>query len=193
MPWEDRDFAIVLLQTGVNAAWVLLPLIPAILIYRIFPDTKVAVSGPLQALSIRASGAFAAYLIVFLATYPLIDEMNRNLASMYDRQWIVRGNIVARDEQGREIRLPEGGQPLTVGMRPDIVTLRGTRFEIIVPERDNRIPGLFIAYPGFATHWFEVGRLERDPNVRIDRRRREIEITAPLNLQREACQGPGCP
>ncbi|HWT12957.1 MAG TPA: hypothetical protein VN231_09410 [Allosphingosinicella sp.] len=192
MPWEDRDFATLLLQVGVNAVWVLLPLVPAIVIYRIFPDTKVAVAGPFHALSVRAGGAFAAYLIVFVATYPLIDEMNRNLASMYDRQWIVRGSIVVRDEQGKEIRLPEGAQPLTVGMRPDIVTLRGNRFQIIVPERDDQIPGLFISYPGFATQWIELDRLGGDAGVRVDRRRQEIEITAPLNIQREPCQGPGC-
>jgi hypothetical protein len=40
---------------------VLCPLIPAILIYRLFPETKVSVPGPLAGLTLRAGGAFAAY------------------------------------------------------------------------------------------------------------------------------------
>ena len=41
--------------------WVALPLVPAILIYRYFPDTQVVASGPLAGLTVKASGAFAAY------------------------------------------------------------------------------------------------------------------------------------
>lgn len=50
------------------ALWVLLPLVPSTIIYKVFPDTQVAASGPLAALTIRASGAFAAYLIILLVS-----------------------------------------------------------------------------------------------------------------------------
>lgn len=192
MLWEDRDFSIAILQAVVNGLWVLLPLIPAIVIYRIFPDTKVAISGPLQALTVRASGAFAAYLVVFLATYPLIDELNENLKRMYDSQWVVSGYVVVRDENGRAIRLGQGGPALTVALRPDIITLAGNRFEIIVPEINNRVPSLLVGYPGYGEHTITLtGRDESHP-VRIDRRRHEIEIVSPVEIQREACRGPGC-
>ena len=45
---------------------VLLPLLPAILIFLMFPKTEMVAQGPLQGLSIRAGGAFGAYLIVLL-------------------------------------------------------------------------------------------------------------------------------
>ena len=41
------------------------PLVPAVLIYRLFPNTRVSVSGPLAGLTLRARGAFAAYLVTF--------------------------------------------------------------------------------------------------------------------------------
>ena len=58
------DQSIVIWQYALNASWVLLPLVPAVLIYLIFPRTQVGLAGPFSGLTIRASGAFAAYFIV---------------------------------------------------------------------------------------------------------------------------------
>lgn len=63
---------------GLLAVWVLLPLLPAILTFRLFPQTSVAVSGPFANLTVRASGAFAAYLIVFAATYLFLVKTIRD-------------------------------------------------------------------------------------------------------------------
>ena len=41
------------------ALWVLLPLIPSILIFLIFPNSTVMAQGPLAGLTVRAGGAFA--------------------------------------------------------------------------------------------------------------------------------------
>ena len=38
------------------AIWVGLPLVPAIMIYRYFPETQVFASGPLAGLKIKTSG-----------------------------------------------------------------------------------------------------------------------------------------
>jgi len=46
--------------------WVVLPMIPAVIIYKIFPSTQVGVSGMLANLKINATGAFAAYLIILI-------------------------------------------------------------------------------------------------------------------------------
>jgi hypothetical protein len=64
-----QSFSTLYAFMGLLAVWVLLPLLPAILTFRLFPQTSVAVSGPFANLTVRAGGAFAAYLIVFAATY----------------------------------------------------------------------------------------------------------------------------
>jgi hypothetical protein len=63
-----QSFSTLYAFIGLFAVWVTLPLLPAILTFRLFPQTSVAVSGPFANLTVRASGAFAAYLIVFAAT-----------------------------------------------------------------------------------------------------------------------------
>jgi hypothetical protein len=56
----------VLDSIAVWILWALLPLIPAVRIFREFPDAKAFISGPLQGISVRGSGAFAAYIAVCL-------------------------------------------------------------------------------------------------------------------------------
>jgi len=72
--------------------YVLLPLIPAILIFRLFPDTKVSVTGPLQNLTLNATGAFAAYVVTAALGFFLV----RNVAAQiqWTRTYAVQGVIV---------------------------------------------------------------------------------------------------
>jgi len=59
--------------------FVLLPIVPAYLIFSKFPDTQVAVSGPFQQLTVRATGAFAAYLITLAAGHFIIQGVQQSL------------------------------------------------------------------------------------------------------------------
>jgi hypothetical protein len=71
--------------------YVLLPLIPALLIFKLFPDTKVTVSGPLQNLTLNATGAFAGYVVTVALGFFLV----RNVASQIEwtRHYPVEGII----------------------------------------------------------------------------------------------------
>ena len=80
---------------GLFGLWVLLPLIPSILIFLIFPMTTIMTRGPLALLTLRAGAAFVAYLIVFAAGYPIVqtmigkvlyfDPLNRNIDRKADQ------------------------------------------------------------------------------------------------------------
>jgi hypothetical protein len=83
--------------------WVALPLVPAILIYRYFPDTQVAASGPLAGLTVKASGAFAAYLVVFLLIFALVSPIKDVIGSGMRPFWEIRGKVKLVDENGKPI------------------------------------------------------------------------------------------
>src|SRR5204863_7131339 len=72
--------------------YVLLPLIPAILIFRLFPETKVTVSGPLQNLTVNATGAFAAYVVTVALGFFLVSNVEAQIG--YSRHYPVEGVIV---------------------------------------------------------------------------------------------------
>ncbi len=63
------------------AVYVCLPLIPAILIFWLFPDAKVTVSGPLQNLTVNATGAFAAYIVTALLGFFLVKYIEVQITS----------------------------------------------------------------------------------------------------------------
>lgn len=72
--------------------YVLLPLVPAILIFKIFPETKVTVSGPLQNLTLNATGAFAAYVVTVGLGFFLVQKTEVQIEST--RHYAVEGVIV---------------------------------------------------------------------------------------------------
>jgi hypothetical protein len=187
------ELNIAIWQYGLNASWVLLPLVPAVVIYLIFPRTQLALTGPLNGLSIRSSGAFAAYLIVLLVTYPLLNQQNRNISGLYRPSWTISGRVIVQDEQGHEISYDRTGQsPLTVSLRPDIVTMMDQRsFRVTVPEIDHRVPAILLTYEGYGTQAVDPSSPQAGQHVTIDPVERNIEITSPLVIRRE-CRGMGC-
>jgi hypothetical protein len=77
--------------------YVLLPLIPAVLIFKFFPDTKVTVSGPLQNLTLNATGAFAAYVVTTSLGFFLVRGVQAQIA--FTRVYPVQGVIDLADNQ----------------------------------------------------------------------------------------------
>jgi hypothetical protein len=71
--------------------YVLLPLVPAILIFKNFPDTKVTVSGPLQNLTVNATGAFAAYVVTVALGFLLVNYVEHQIE--WSRNYAVAGVI----------------------------------------------------------------------------------------------------
>src|SRR4051794_27614805 len=99
-----RELMIIFSLFGLYAAWVLLPLLPAVLIYRLFPSTAVAVSGPFANLTVRASGAFAAYLIVFAASVWIVNPTQYAIAGFQKQFWIVEGEVKLLGPDGKDIK-----------------------------------------------------------------------------------------
>lgn len=64
------------------------PLIPATFLFLVFPDNKVALAGPFAKLSVRASGAFAAYLILVVLMSQLL-VVYYNGIQRYQQQQLV--------------------------------------------------------------------------------------------------------
>jgi hypothetical protein len=71
------------------AFYVCLPLVPAILIFWLFPDSKVAVSGPLQNFTVNATGAFAAYVVTVLLGFFLVKYIETQITE--SRLYAVEG------------------------------------------------------------------------------------------------------
>ncbi len=63
---------------GLYVLWVFVPLIPSVLVYRLFPKDRVSQRGVLAHFTVSTIGAIAAYVIVFAVVgYPLVQTANQ--------------------------------------------------------------------------------------------------------------------
>src|SRR5882762_8944238 len=62
----DKQIEAFTMFLVVTVVFTLIPIVPAWLTYRITPNQTIGLKGPLQGLTVRATGAFAAYLIVLM-------------------------------------------------------------------------------------------------------------------------------
>jgi hypothetical protein len=166
---------------GVYTVWVILPLIPAVLIYRLFPDTTVAVNGPLANLTVRATGAFAAYLILFAAAYFLMMNHAVEVIEAFQHpSWTIKGRIALVDKEGREITAANLLEGLRIRTDPDQFKPQSYRVQLRIPEIEGDMPALIFEIPAW-------GRKEIDlrsaSGVSRDIFHKTIEIKNPIIIK----------
>lgn len=171
----------ILALVGAHILWVLLPLAPAVLIYWLFPNTPVAVSGPLSGLTVRTGGAFGAYLVVLLLTYGQLRTINQSIAMLDSQFWNVKGTVQLIDSKARPIDSPDLLQKYIVVTKPD--THLFDKYEIklrIVQEMDGSLPITVIKIPEFGEHRIMWASGKKDEF------KRTITFTDPLKIQQES-------
>jgi hypothetical protein len=71
---------------------VLVPLLPAYVMFKAFPESQAAGEGPFAGMKWKLGGAFAGYILVVLI---LLGAMKMNYDPPPNEVWTVRGRIVA--------------------------------------------------------------------------------------------------
>jgi hypothetical protein len=164
--------------------WVCGPLVPAVLIYWLFPDTKVSAEGPLSGLTVRAGGAFAAYLVVFFAAYPLSSRQHAILGASMRPFWVLEAEVVANDENGKAITYSNFYNGMTVSLSPDMQVVTGRKVTLKVP-----MEGLGQRWPMITFQVPNYGGVTIDPStfsnrMQIDEFTREVKIHGAIPLER---------
>jgi hypothetical protein len=175
---------------------VLLPLVPAFILFWYLPDQTANVSGGglFKGLEVKFGGAFAGYLVVFL----LLWQAKPKDLHHYDT-WTVRGAVQmhhAKDE------IPPNEREVTGRVIPPTFEVENDgsfAFRIQVPDGENgepQFPDLQMNvrdYSGVTVHLRQQDRSGYG-NVRItqrvDGRRREIQLVEPIVLQSQRSQPP---
>jgi hypothetical protein len=164
--------------------WICGPLIPAVLIYRLFPDTKVTAHGPLAGLTVRAGGAFAAYVIVFAIAYPLSVRQHAILGASLKPFWILKAEVIANDERGKPIMYSNFYNGMSVSFSPEIQVLTGREVRLKVP-----MDGMGNGWPKITFQVPNYGGVTIDPanyrdRMQIDEFTREVKIDGVIPLER---------
>ncbi len=160
--------------------WVCVPMIPAVLIYALFPKEPIAVKGPLGALTISATGAFAAYVIVFALAYPIVSKSEDALAGMIRPIWSISAKVKLVDEAGNEAN-PAWLSGLVVELKPDFYNTANQYVNVLVPEVGGTLPNVVLRVPNFGS---EVINMSDPTGISRDEFHKKIEIANPIVIRK---------
>jgi hypothetical protein len=173
-----------------SAALVLVPMIPAMAIFKMFGNAQAEGGGPLAGLQWKFGGAFAGYVCVALLMFTAFKMMPEPAEAQV---WTIRGGVVAEGQSITPNLLKIRTQPQDLDVAPD-----GT-FELkLVGQRrgsDVHFPKLVfdlsVVCFGARTislngevDTFSIGPAKGGLDIRKKAQDQLIEIRTPIKLQR---------
>lgn len=166
--------------------WICVPMLPAMFIYSRFPKEKIGIQGPLGALTVSATGAFAAYVIVFLISYPIVTKFQQNLASLTRPAWQVKAKITLEDETKRPID-PSWLDGLVLELHPDMFAPAKDIVTMTIPEINGSIPNIVLSIPNFGSAVIDTS----DPTLQKDEYLKFVKVPEPVVIKRFAVETTG--
>jgi hypothetical protein len=184
----DKETLSILLSFALFGLYFLVPLIPAILIYKIFPDTAVTTSGSLANFKINTSGAFAAYLAtVLIAIYALSDTQTRilEIENPVAPTWTISGTLELRDFDNKIVENPAMFDQVCVSINPEIFTSVSGDINFQIP---GTIEGMWpqriitIDVTGFGRGKINLTSIDTEEceGITIDREKKTIRYEDPI-------------
>lgn len=183
----DKGLLSVILSFVLYLLYVLLPMIPAILIYRLFPDTKVSLKGPLSKLTMKSTGAFAAYIITVILGFFLVKNTLNIITSMAQPKkptWTVKARVELRDTENNKIDNPQLLKFLVVSIRPEIKTITDDFVQLKLPREQEYWPHNYITFeiPKFGRKTIDISKLSTD-DIECDRVHKILQIQNPIMIR----------
>jgi len=175
----SSEVVVTLIMAAMYGLVVIGPLVPAVVTYKLFPDTSVGLSGPLQGLTVRATGAFAAYTIVFLMMLPLTNKIFDVVGGFNKPSWTIYADIKAVDKNDKEVTVANFLETATLGLKPEINTLASRSLRVSIPGADRDAwPHLTVHVPGWGVGEIDLARLTAD--AEWDRFRKTVRLRTPI-------------
>ena len=188
----DANLRALLALILLFSCWLLVPLVPAWITYLITPGQRIGLKGPLNELTVRAGGAFAAYLILLVLAYPLVIEGGMSVVGSMavTPVWTIRANVVAIGPNGEQVDMPENVQAMTVSFKPDIHKIGKKHITVRMPYDPDDWPLLTVTIPEYGGAEVDLSRL---PGARVDRFKKVVEYDTPIAIRPAIGGGLGIP
>lgn len=156
---------------------------PSILIYRLFPDTQVAASGPLAGLTVRTSGAFAGYLIIFLLVLPLTQKLVGSTQALLTPVWTVTGTVVALGYDHKPDTRDWYHDNISIKLSRPPHEVAGNNIKLRIPFDKDNWPAVVLNIPDFGGVSVKLIE-EYGDSMDIDEYTKTATIHAPLTISR---------
>lgn len=129
----DNQVLAVILSLGLYALYVLLPMIPAIVIYRMFPNTQVSASGVFSHIHFNTTGAFAAYVITVTMGYFPVQKTQELIAQIGNPIWTVTTKVKLLNPDGSEYANKHLVETLAITTDPKMQSINGEDATLTLP------------------------------------------------------------
>lgn len=173
----DKQILAVVLSFALYILYVLLPMIPSIVIYRMFPDTKVSATGVLANLNFKTTGAFAAYVVTVFLGFFLVQKTHHQIAQISNPVWTLKAKVDLLNPDGSTYQGSNLIETLVVSIDPELQQINGNKVILSVPgsKRNWERTQLKFDIPNFGYHILDLG--EASENATID----EYELLMKLS------------
>jgi hypothetical protein len=94
LDWLNRDMALLGAHFFIYVVWLLVPLLPAIAIYWMFPAARTYTKWNISGIAVKASGAAGFYIfLVGLGFFKFVDSTVAYIESLHQPYWVVHAPI----------------------------------------------------------------------------------------------------
>lgn len=160
--------------------YVLVPLVPAVVIFSIFPDTRVAVQGPLQGLTVRAGGAFAAYMIVVLLSWYVMGDIAKTIEHPSKPVWSLDATVELEDPNGKQLHDDDLLQAVDITLVPSPRSVTHELVHVAIPGSPVDYTQIDFAIKNFGDTFINLN----DPaSVTRDETNSRLNIVKPVVIK----------
>jgi hypothetical protein len=186
----DANIQALLFLLLLFGAWLVVPLVPAWVTYKITPAQKLGLGGPLSDLTVKATGAFAAYLILLIASHQLVVKGGLSIiGSMATPSvWTFKADVMAIGPDGRPVPIPDDVKGLDVAFKPELHQIGKNKLVVQLPQNPEKWPFLTITIPGFGGAEIDLSQMN---GVDLNYFKKTVELSGPITIRQAVGGGMG--
>lgn len=178
----DKQVVSVILSFTLYVLYVLLPMIPSIVIYRMFPDTKVSATGILSNLNFKTTGAFASYVVTVFLGFFLVQNTHHLIAQISSPVWTLKTKVELLNHDGSVYAGKNLLETLVVSIDPKLQQVNGDDVILSFPgsKKNWETTQLKFDVPHFGYKVVTISEVAE--KAKIDNYELFLKLTAPISI-----------
>ncbi|WP_148043082.1 hypothetical protein [Methylocystis hirsuta] len=179
------------------AALFLLPLIPAYIIFKNFP-APANIRGTFFGFTMKAGGAFAGYLSLFLflilPKQSMVSSGGKYISSIQQPAWRITADVEFLDKTATEVDKNSYIRILSLDTSPELLEHKTEHITMWVPDKDGELPQLILTagdYNAVVHLKQEITKLNTQSDSLVskyDDVNKSIELKA-IQMRQSTCKG----
>jgi len=193
----DKQIIAVVFSFALYVFYVLLPMIPSIVIYKLFPDTKVSATGFMANLNFKTTGAFAAYVVTVFLGFFLVKNTHQLIAQISNPVWTLKTKVELLNLDGTQFQNNKFLETLVVTIDPKLQRVNGDSVILSLPgsKKNWETTQLRFEIPRFGYKLMDIGEISENSDIDayelIIKAKEAIQIRADEQLLRKYSGGSG--